>query len=60
MKKQKIKELIKTSKEVIVDGSLENGAIVAANSDKAIYIAAPLVSCNVCYSSKNFGAYIVD
>ena len=39
MKKQKIKELIKVSKEVIEDGSLENGAIVAANSDKAIYPA---------------------
>jgi GH15 family glucan-1,4-alpha-glucosidase len=40
MKKQKIKELIKVSKEVIEDGSLENGAIVAANSDKSIYPAA--------------------
>ena len=40
MKKQKIKELIKVSKDVIADGSLENGAIVAANSDKAIYPAA--------------------
>jgi len=40
MKKQKIKDLIKVSKEVIEDGSLENGAIVAANSDKAIYPAA--------------------
>jgi GH15 family glucan-1,4-alpha-glucosidase len=39
MKKQKINELIKVSKEVIADGSLENGAIVAANSDKAIYPA---------------------
>jgi len=39
MKKKKIKELIKVSKEVIEDGSLENGAIVAANSDKAIYPA---------------------
>lgn len=39
MKKQKIKELIKVSKDVIADGSLENGAIVAANSDKAIYPA---------------------
>ena len=39
MKKHKIKELIKVSKEVIADGSLENGAIVAANSDKAIYPA---------------------
>ena len=39
MKKQKIKELIKVSKEVIIDGSLENGAIVAANSDRAIYPA---------------------
>jgi GH15 family glucan-1,4-alpha-glucosidase len=39
MKKQKIKELIKISKEIIDDGSLENGAIVAANSDKAIYPA---------------------
>jgi len=40
MKKQKIKELIKVSMDVIADGSLENGAIVAANSDKAIYPAA--------------------
>lgn len=39
MKKQKINDLIKVSKEVIADGSLENGAIVAANSDKAIYPA---------------------
>ena len=39
MKERKIKELIKVSKEVIEDGSLENGAIVAANSDKAIYPA---------------------
>jgi GH15 family glucan-1,4-alpha-glucosidase len=39
MKKQKIKELVKVSKEVIEDGSLENGAIVAANSDKAVYPA---------------------
>lgn len=37
MRKQSIKELIKVSKDVIADGSLENGAIVAANSDKAIY-----------------------
>jgi glucoamylase len=40
MKKQNIKELIKISKDVIADGSLENGAIIAANSDKAIYPAA--------------------
>jgi len=39
MKMRKIKELIKISKEIIIDGSLENGAIVAANSDKAIYPA---------------------
>lgn len=39
MRKQKIKELIKVSKEVIRNGSLENGAIVAANSDKANYPA---------------------
>ena len=39
MKKQKIRELIKVSKDVIADGALENGAIVAANSDKAIYPA---------------------
>jgi GH15 family glucan-1,4-alpha-glucosidase len=37
MKKLNIKKLIKISKEVITDGSLENGAIVAANSDKEIY-----------------------
>lgn len=37
MKKLNIRKLIKISKEVISDGSLENGAIVAANSDKAIY-----------------------
>jgi len=40
MEKQRIKELIKVSKEVIADGSLENGAIVAANSDKAVYPSA--------------------
>ncbi|MBN2594498.1 MAG: glycoside hydrolase family 15 protein [Sedimentisphaerales bacterium] len=39
MKRNKIKELIQVSKEVIEDGSLENGAIVAANSDKSIYPA---------------------
>ena len=39
MKKQKIRELIKISKDVIEDGSLENGAIVAANSERAIYPA---------------------
>ncbi len=37
MKKLNIKKLLKISKEVIVNGSLENGAIVAANSDKAVY-----------------------
>jgi len=37
MKKLNIKKLIKISEKVINDGSLENGAIVAANSDKAIY-----------------------
>lgn len=37
MKKQNIKELIKVSKNVIANSSLENGAIIAANSDKAIY-----------------------
>src|SRR5512136_1425978 len=37
MKTRRIKELIKVSEEVIADGSLENGAIVAANSDKASY-----------------------
>ena len=40
MKKQRIKELIKVSKDVIADGSLENGAIVAANSDKTVYPSA--------------------
>jgi len=39
MNKRKIKELIEVSKEVIKDGSLENGAIIAANSDKATYPA---------------------
>jgi len=37
MKTRRIKELIKVSEQVIADGSLENGAIVAANSDKAFY-----------------------
>lgn len=37
MKKPSIKELIRVSKDVIEDSSLENGAIVAANSDKSIY-----------------------
>jgi len=37
MQTLRIKELIKVSKEVIADGSLENGAIVAANSDRAFY-----------------------
>ena len=37
MKKLDIKKLIEISKKVIESGSLENGAIVAADSDKAIY-----------------------
>ena len=37
MKKPNIKKLIKVSKEVIEDSSLENGAIVAANCDKSVY-----------------------
>jgi len=37
MKTQRIKKLIRASEEVIADGSLENGAIVAANSDRAFY-----------------------
>lgn len=37
MSKQSITKLIEISKDVIADGSLENGAIVAANSDKATY-----------------------
>lgn len=37
MKKAKIKKLIQISVDVIQDCSLENGAIVAANSDKSIY-----------------------
>lgn len=37
MRKPGIQKLIEVSKEVIADGSLENGAIVAANSDKALY-----------------------
>jgi glucoamylase len=37
MKKPNIKELIRFSREVIEDSSLENGAVVAANSDKAVY-----------------------
>jgi len=40
MKTRRIKELIKVSEQVIADGSLENGAIVAANSDKAFYPAS--------------------
>ncbi len=37
MKKPNIKEFIRISKNVIEESSLENGAIVAANSDKSIY-----------------------
>lgn len=37
VKKAIIKKLIKVSENVIQDSSLENGAIVAANSDKSIY-----------------------
>src|SRR4030042_5459353 len=40
MKKLNIKELIRISKNVIKDSSLENGAIVAANSSKSVYPAA--------------------
>jgi glucoamylase len=40
MKKAEIKKLIRISTEVIKDCSLENGAIVAANSDKSTYPAA--------------------
>jgi glucoamylase len=39
MKKPHVKELIQISKNVIEDSSLENGAIVAANSDKLTYPA---------------------
>ena len=39
MKKAEIKKLIRVSKDVIEDCSLENGAIVAANSDKSVYPA---------------------
>lgn len=34
---KKIKKLIDKSKEIILDSTLENGAIVAANSDKSYY-----------------------
>ena len=37
IKRETIKKLIQASKNVIQDSSLENGAIVAANSDKLIY-----------------------
>jgi len=37
MHRQQIQELIEVSKEVIKESSLENGAIVAANSDKLSY-----------------------
>lgn len=37
MSKNKIKKLIAKSKEIILDCALENGAIVAANSDKSYY-----------------------
>ena len=37
MKNSKIQNLIKTSKKVILDCCLENGAIVAANTDKEYY-----------------------
>jgi GH15 family glucan-1,4-alpha-glucosidase len=37
MEKQTVKKLVQVSKSVIQDCSLENGAIVAANSDKAAY-----------------------
>ncbi|MGD2095778.1 MAG: glycoside hydrolase family 15 protein [Phycisphaerales bacterium] len=36
-KKAKLKKLIRTSQDVIEDSSLDNGAIVAANSDKSTY-----------------------
>ncbi len=39
MKKSKIKEFLRTSRQVIKDSSLENGAIVAADSGKSIYPA---------------------
>ena len=37
IKKANVKKLLQTSKKVIEDSSLENGAIVAANSDKSVY-----------------------
>jgi glucoamylase len=37
MKKSKINEFIKTSRQVILDSSLENGAIVAADSSQSLY-----------------------
>jgi len=40
MKKAEIKKLIRVSTEVIKDCSLENGAIIAADSDKSVYPAA--------------------
>ncbi len=38
IKKSNIKRLLQISKNVIEDSSLENGAIVAANSDKSVYL----------------------
>lgn len=40
MKKQKINKLIRVSKDVIKDCSLENGAIIAADSGKSAYPSA--------------------
>ncbi len=40
MKKANIKKLIQVSADVIKDCSLENGAIIAANSDKSTYPSA--------------------
>jgi GH15 family glucan-1,4-alpha-glucosidase len=37
IRRESVKKLIQTSKKVIQDSSLENGAIIAANADKSIY-----------------------
>ena len=40
IRRESVKKLIQTSRNVIQDSSLENGAIIAANSDKSIYPSA--------------------
>jgi glucoamylase len=65
---QKIKELIEKSKQVISDVALENGAIVAANTDKSYYprtasnyhFVWPRDAGYICVAAKEIGLKIQE